>query len=120
MQFTAPFAKELNQIQSMADLVSFLGPKDRRFCSEETFTFLRDSKTAASNVTRWQASCTCEVPPSRFDFIPREGSNGWDGGLVDMLRESCKCFAARTGGIDEVSGAIRRVEWSTPASVEGQ
>ena len=69
MQFTAPLAKELNQIQSMADLASILGSEDRRFCSKETFTFLRDSKAVASNVTRWQASCTCEVPPSRFDFI---------------------------------------------------
>ena len=106
-------------MQSMADLASFLGPEDRRFCSKATFTFLRDSKTAASNVTRWQASCTCEVPPSRFDFIPREGSNGL-GERGYRLRDSCKWFGVRTGGVDDDSGAIRNVEWSTLASVEGQ
>lgn len=109
-------------MQSMADLASFLGPEDRRFCSKATVTFLRDSKTAASNVTRWQVSCNCEVAPSRFGLIPREGSNrevlggwGWGG---DVLRDRCKWFGVRTGGVDEDSGAIRLVEWLTPASVE--
>jgi len=70
-------------MQSVADLASFLVPEDRRFCSKATLAFLRDSKTVASDVTRWQASCTCEVPPSRFDVIPREGSNGWEETAVN-------------------------------------
>lgn len=99
----------------MADLASFLVAEDRRFCSSETIEFLNDSKTAASNVTRWQASCTCEVQPSRFVFIPRDSSNGGR----DLLRESCKWFGARTAGVDEDSGVVRRVELSTPSPLEG-
>jgi len=86
----------------MADLASFLGPEDRRFCSKATFTFLRNSKTAASDVTRWQASCKCEVPPIRFHFIPRGGSNrgGW-GVLV--------CLEAAANGLVSAQGVLMKI-----------